>query len=92
MEVWIHLTHDEVHRKIPYQLIAETTGGARWDTGKRRRMFAQAFTETERRRISELRKKATTWALVKGVPLKGVNMAKETYRLWQRLGDFCASL
>ena len=87
----ICLTGDDIQKKHPYALICETMEGVRWNTGRRRRSFSKAFTLTEQKRISEIKKKAHTWYLVKGAPDK-VMIAYSTYLLWQRLAEFCASL
>lgn len=91
MKLEIVLNHDEIQTEIPYALVCETMEGARWETGTRKRKFAQEFTESERDRVYKLRKQAHTWYLVKGVPDE-IRMTPRTLLLWQRLGDFCASL
>lgn len=34
MRVMLHLTHDDIVEKIPYQVICEARYGSRWNTGK----------------------------------------------------------
>lgn len=88
----ITLSHNEVQKRIPYQLIAETVLGSRWNTGTRKRLMKERFTPNEIRHLGELKRLAHTWALSKGVPLKGVTMTADTYRLWQKFGELCAML
>ena len=92
MKLYLELSHDEIQREIPYMIVAETMCRSVWNTGRRKRMFVQQFTEAEHDRIYKMKSQAYAWALVRGVPLKGVKMTIETYRLWHRLADFCASL
>ncbi len=90
MRVMIHLDREDCE-KLPYAVICETHDGAYWNTGRRRRMWNQIFTESERNRASDIFKKARSYTLYKGCP-DSLVMSKETYLLWQKLGDFCASL
>lgn len=85
------LTHDEVHQMIPYMLIAETTGGSRWNRMKRKVLWKQWFTDNERRKLYGMIRTANNWALVKGVPDK-VRMEYSTLQLWRKLGNFCLNL
>ena len=91
MEIYIVLSQDEVHRKIPYAVICETRYGSRWDTSRRRRRWTTEFTEAERKAAAELFPRAHNYYVGKGVPNE-VRMKPETLYLWQKLGDFCASL
>ena len=88
IKIMVHLTHDEIVQQIPYGIVCETMYGAKWNTGRRKRMFAKEFSESERRSISRLRGIAYEWALKKGAPNE-VKMTHKTYLLWKRLGDFC---
>ena len=90
-EVFIHFTHDEIQKKIPYGLICETSEGSAWRTGRRRRRWLLEFTASEREACTRLFRQAHSWYLTKGVPDE-VMMSVKTYGLWQKLGDFCASL
>ena len=92
MTAYLHFTYDDIHNELPYKLIAETASRSIWDTGKRKRRMAQVFTESERRQISRIIAQSKTWALVRGVPDKGVDMTAQTYRLWMTLADFCVCL
>ncbi len=92
MRLFIEFSHDEIQNEIPYQIIAETTSRSIWDTGRRKRMFSQLFSKRERDACSKIRQQAHMWALVKGVPNEGVKMTMDTYKLWHKLAEFCASL
>ena len=92
MTLWLHLTHDEVQRDIPYGIVCETMEGAYWNTGRRKRLFREMFSESERKKAYELKSQAHRWYLTKGVPDDGVKMSKETYLFWHKLADFCAMI
>ena len=89
--IMLVLTADEVREQIPYALICETMCGVRWDTGRRRRAWVATFTEEERKACSRLRNQAHRWHLTTGVPDE-VTMSTSTYKLWGKLGEFCASI
>lgn len=91
MKLYISLNHDEIRSQIPYSVVAETMGSVRWNTGKRKRLMKQYFTESEIEAIYRLHKQAYSWYLVKGVPNE-VKMTLHTYELWQRLANFCCML
>ena len=91
MRMMLVLDREEVQREIPYALICETRFGATWDTGRRRRMWKELFTQGEREAAYRLFSLAHRWYLVKGVPDE-VKMTPETLRLWQKLGMFCAAV
>lgn len=91
MKFYIALNHDEIQERIPYALVAETMSGARWGTGKRKRLMKQFFTESEIDAIYRLHKQAYSWYCVKGVP-EEVKMSVKTYCLWQKLANFCCEL
>ena len=84
-------THDEIVNKIPYALICEAREGARWNTMKRRRLWNQTFTESERHQATRLFRQAHNWALIKGAP-ESLRMSSQTYTLWQKLGEFCFAI
>ena len=88
---YLILSHDEVNEQIPYAIVAETMSCAVWNTGKRKRLMKQYFTESEIEAIYRLHKQAYSWYLVKGVPDE-VKMTLHTYELWQRLANFCCML
>lgn len=90
-EVYMALTREQINRNIPYQLVCETCGGSRWDTGTRKRRWEAEFSPAERRAADRLIRQAQTWTLKRGA-LASVKMPGAVYDLWQKLGDFCASL
>lgn len=92
MKMYIELTQEEIQRKIPYAMVCEGMCGASWNTGRRKRLMKETFTEEEIAKLSKLKAQAYSWYLVKGVPMNGVKMTLGTLALWQKLGDFCASL
>ena len=91
MKLYISLNHDEIQERIPYAVVAETMSGAYWNTGKRKRLMKQYFTESEIEAIYRLHKQAHSWYLVKGVPDE-VKMTLNTYELWHKLANFCCML
>ena len=90
MKAWLELTAQDVHETIPYALICEAKEGSRWNTGKRRRKWAEWFTPSEREACTRLFARAHDWTLCRGVP-RVVRMSAATYLLWKKVGDFCAS-
>lgn len=91
MKMMIVLTRDEIKERIAYAFICETRFGSRWNTMRRKRKWAQQFSEKERDKASKLFKLAHQWYLVTGVP-EEVTMSIDTLALWQKLEGFCASL
>lgn len=89
--IYLTLTHDEVNERIPYAVVAETMSGSRWNTGKRKRLMKQFFTDSEIDAIYRLHKQAYDWYLRKGVPDE-VKMTMSTYHLWQKLANFCCEI
>ena len=90
-ETYIVFDREEVQRRIPYALVAETMGGSRWGTGRRKRLWSQQFTEAEREKAGKLHAQARDWYLVHGVP-EEVKMTPKTILLWDKLAEFCACL
>lgn len=88
---YLILTHDEVNEQIPYALVCEMMSSSRWNTGKRKRLMKERFTESEIDAIYRLHKQAYTWHLVKGVPDE-VKMTTKTYELWRELANFCCEI
>jgi hypothetical protein len=88
---YLILNHDEVNEQIPYVIICETMGGARWNTSKRKRLMKQHFTESEIEATYRLYKQAYDWYLRKWVPDE-VKMAIQTYALWLKLANFCCEI
>lgn len=91
MKLYISLNQDDIYEQILYAIVAETMSGARWNTGRRRRLMKQQFTEAEIEATYRLHKQAYSWYLVKGVPDE-VKMTLNTYHLWQKLANFCGGL
>lgn len=85
------MSSEEVHSDIPYALICMTRYGSSWNTMRRKRRWKMEFTEEERKAASNLFSKAHNWTVGRGVPDE-VTMSVSTYRLWQKLGAFCASI
>ena len=85
------MTWDEIQKEIPYAIVAETMSSAVWNTGKRKRLMKEHFTDAEIKTISGLHRTARTWYLYKGVP-EEVCMTMNTYRLWHKLANFCCQL
>lgn len=88
MKLYLSFNHDEIHEEIPYPIVAETMSSARWNTGKRKRLMKQQFTEAEIEATYRLHKQAYDWHLRKGVP-EEVKMTMNTYHLWHKLANFC---
>lgn len=91
VKTYLFLDRDEIRSAIPYGLIAETRFGSRWNTMRRKRRWKEEFTESERDYAETLFRLAHKWYCVTGVPDE-VKMRAKTLGLWQRLGEFCASL
>ena len=91
MKLFISFDHDEIQREIPYEIIAETASRSVWDTGKRRRMWSNEFTEREKETCYRIIVQAKNWYLRTGVP-EEVKMSIATYNMWFRLANFCALL
>lgn len=91
MTFYIALNSEEVKERIPYPIVAETMSSAVWNTGRRKRLMKQRFTEAEIEATYRLHQQARTWHLYKGVPDE-VHMTMKTYDLWQKLAIFCCAL
>ena len=91
MQSFLVLSSEEIHAMIPYAMICMTRYGAHWGTGRRKRRWAEEFTEAERAASAKLFHQANDWTLVHGVPAR-VKMKPSTLSLWLRLGTFCASI
>ena len=88
---YITLSRDEINSNIPYALIHQTISGAKWNTGRRKRLMKERFTESERTAICRLHRQAYTWYLRTGVP-EELTMTTNTLFLWQKLANFCYEL
>lgn len=90
-KIMLVMTHEEVNENIAYNLICFTRYGSAWDTGRRRRAWLADFSESEREAAGRLFRMAHNWTVGRGVP-DTVQMSRKTFNLWQKLGDFCASI
>jgi hypothetical protein len=91
MKLYISFNADEIRKEIPYSVVAETMSRAVWNTGKRRRLMKEQFTEAEIEACYRLHKQAYTWYLRTGVP-EELKMTLDTYHLWHKLANFCSTL
>ena len=91
MKMYMSFDHDEIQKELPYAIIGETTTRWIWDTGKRKRLFAEAFTEQERESCYSIIAQAKKWLLKTGCPDE-IKMTMNTYALWHKLANFCAEL
>lgn len=91
VETYIIMNSDEIRDQIPFAVVCETMSGAYWNTGKRRRLMKQWFTETEIDAIYRLHKQARQWHLIKGVPDE-LRITPHILALWHKLAAFCCEL
>ena len=91
MKFYIGLDREEIKSKIPYPVVAETMSSSKWNTGRRKRLMKEQFTESEIAATYRLHRQARDWYLYKGVPDE-VQMTLKTYDLWQKLADFCCEI
>lgn len=91
MKLYISLNREEIIEQIPYSVVAETMSRSIWNTGKRKRLMKEYFTESEIVTANKLHRQAREWYLYKGVPDE-IKMSPKTYELWQRLANFCCML
>lgn len=85
------LTAEEVRANIPYDLICMVRYGCTWSSGRCRRAWLADFSESERRPQGGCSAWLTTGTVGRGVP-DTVQMSRKTLHLWQKIGDFCASV
>lgn len=91
MKLYISLNREEIQNQIPYSIVAETMSRAVWNTGRRKRLMKEQFTEAEIEATYRLHRIARDWYLYKGVP-EEATMTLSTYELWQKLANFCCEL
>lgn len=91
VETYLVLNRDEINQQIPYAIVCETMSGARWHTGKRKRLMKLTFTEAEINAINRLHRQAYSWYLVKGVP-EELRITPHILALWHKLAEFCYEL
>lgn len=90
-ETFLVLTSEEVNAHIPYAMVCMTRFGAEWNTMRRKRRWKAEFTEQEREAATKLFNLSYRWLLTTGVP-DTVRMTVQTFALWMKLGEFCASI
>lgn len=90
-ETYIVMNSDEIRENIPYPVVAETMSCSRWNTGKRKRMMREQFTDTEIDAIYRMHKQARQWYLIKGVP-EELRITPHILALWHKLASFCCEL
>ena len=91
IRTYVILDRGEIQEQIPYALICETMEGAKWNTGKRRRLMKERFTKSEIKAIGRLHRQAHNWYLIRGVPNE-LELTTKTMILWRRLADLCCEL
>lgn len=91
MKLFIELNHDEIQKKLPYMIIAETWARSVWDTGRFKRLMNESFSKDEIRDIEKIRRLSYSWAFTRGVP-DSIKLDILTFDLWKRLADFCGKL
>lgn len=91
MKTLLVFTKKEIQTFLPYALLCETREGSKWNTMHRKRRWEKEFTSAERKAASTIFEKAHAWYLTTGLP-EAVKMTPETYSLWQKLENFCASI
>ena len=91
MKLYISLNQDEIREQIPYAIVAETMSRSVWNTGRRKRLMKERFTEAEIEATYRLHRQAYDWYLRKGVPDE-IKMTMSTYTLWHKLASFCCEL
>lgn len=91
VETYLVLNRDEINQQIPYALVCEIMGSARWSTTRRIRLMSEQFTDTERDAISRIYHQARIWYLIKGVPDE-LRITPHILELWYKLAAFCCEL
>lgn len=91
VETYIVMNRTEIEANIPYKIVAEVIGGAKWNTGRRKRLMNESFTLTERNAIYKIYSQARSWYLVKGLPDE-LRITPHILRLWHRLANFCCEI
>ena len=90
-KLYVSLTPEEVRASIPYDLICMVRYGSTWNTGRRRRAWQLDFTEDEKKAAGRLFRQSFEWTCGRG--LSGtIRMTMNTFNLWRKLGEFCASV
>lgn len=90
-KLYVSLTPEEVRASIPYDLICMVRYGCTWNTGRRRRAWQLDFTEDEKKAAGRLFRQSFEWTCGRGLPCT-IRMTMNTFNLWRKLGEFCASI
>lgn len=90
MQLMISMARDEIRDSLPYQIIDETARRSIWNTGRRKRLFAERFTNDEQETCASIITQAKQW-VHHGCPENTV-MHPNTLKLWFRLAEFCCCL
>lgn len=90
VRLMITLDREEILR-LPYGFLCTARESASWNTSRRRRLWKDTFTESEREQAEKIFRQCHQWYLVKGIPDE-VTMSVKTRELWMRLENFCATI
>ena len=90
MRMMLKLNEEDI-KKLPYQMIAETASRSIWNTGKRKRLWAETFNKNERDACNAIIRQAKKWMFQTGTPDELV-MSLKTYELWHTLALFCVEM
>lgn len=88
IETIYKFNREEIQRHLCYQLITESIGGTRWDTGTNKRKLHQEFTDEEIFDIQKIYKKCFKWYTHIGIPDE-ITLSIEMYNLWMKLKQYC---
>ena len=91
MRLFLKLSQGEIQERIPYTHVRDTMSSSIWNTGKRKRLMKEYFTESEIVAVRRLYRQAHSWHLVRGVP-EEITMSFSTLNLWDKLANFCCQL
>lgn len=91
VETILVLSREEIQQKIPYQLVCETMGSAKFATKRVKQRYLESFSWEEINKIVLFRRQAHKWHLVSGVPDE-LRITPSDLALWVKLGEFCASI
>lgn len=90
MKLLITLDREEILR-LPYGFLCTARECAKWNTSRRRRLWKERFTESERAQAEKIFRQCHQWYLVSGIPDE-VTMSIKTRELWSRLDAFCGEI
>ena len=90
--IQISLQNSELDHELHYRLITETRHISAWDTGRRKRLYNEAFSSEEQAQHEFLFRQAWQWERG-NLPKEGcTTMTPDTYAQWQKLAHFCYQL